>query len=89
LAEPGAIATIMASLTGSLSQQLVVFQNCVELDEFAMMSTSRTETYRVISGGVGQFGSRSNYAPMIAAIKVGIIQPVGDFTNTLLGFLKQ
>ncbi|KAF2852516.1 hypothetical protein T440DRAFT_420379, partial [Plenodomus tracheiphilus IPT5] len=82
LAALGAIITIMASLTGFFSQQLVQFRDCFEKDTAAVVSISRSNTYAQ-SGGSLENNVPVDFAPMIAAIHVGVIQPVEDLTNVL------
>ena len=71
----------MASLTGFFSQQLVQFKDCYEKDVTAVVSLSKSNEY----SRARTFGNNSpvGYAPMVAAINVGIIQPVTDLTNVL------
>jgi hypothetical protein len=78
----GAIITIMASLTGFCTQQIVLFQDCLELKDGASVSIAKTNNYT--RSGI----STSNMHPtdfdaMIAAVNVGLIQPVVDFTKVL------
>lgn len=72
----------MASLTGFFSQQLVQFKDCYEKDVTAVVSLTKSNEYSR-SGGSFQNMSPVEYAPMVAAINVGIIQPVTDLTNVL------
>lgn len=72
----------MASLTGFFTQQLVQFQDCFERDTAAVVSISRSNTY-ARSGGSYQNNAPVDFAPMIAAINVGVMQPVTDLTNVL------
>ncbi|EAT81607.1 hypothetical protein SNOG_11108 [Parastagonospora nodorum SN15] len=41
----GAVVTIMASLTGFFTQQLVQFQDCLQKDTTALVKISRTNSY--------------------------------------------
>ena len=72
----------MASLTGFFSQQLVQFKDCYEKNTTAVASISRTNSYSRI-GGSFQNNAHVDFAPMVAAIHVGVIQPVDDLTNVL------
>jgi hypothetical protein len=78
----GAILTLMASLIGFFAQQLVQFQDCLERDTAASANISRTSSY-FQTGGFSQSNSPTDYAPMIAAINVGILQSPGDLTSAL------
>jgi hypothetical protein len=78
----GAIITIMASLTGFFTQQIVLFQDCLELKDAASVSISKTNNY-TRSGIPSSNMNPIDFDPMIAAINVGLIQPVVDFTNVL------
>jgi hypothetical protein len=82
LAALSAIVTIMASLTGFFSQQLVQFQDCLEKDLAGLVNISRTNSYAQTGGSV-QSNVPVDYAPMVAAINVGVLQPLGDLTNVL------
>jgi hypothetical protein len=82
LAALGAIVTILASLTGFFSQQLVLFQDCLEKDPTALVNISRTNTYVRIAG-IDQDENPVDYIPMVAAINIGLLQPPGDLTNAL------
>ncbi|OAL00874.1 hypothetical protein IQ06DRAFT_134391 [Phaeosphaeriaceae sp. SRC1lsM3a] len=78
----GAFITLMASLTGFFAQQLVQFQDCLEEDTAALVNISRTSSYSRV-GGFVQTNSPADYAPMVAAINVGILQSPGDLTSAL------
>ena len=82
IAALGAITTIMASLTGFFSQQLVQFQDCLEKDTTALVNISRTNSY-ARTGGSSQPNSPVDYAPMVAAINVGLLQPISGLTDQL------
>lgn len=71
----------MASLTGFFSQQLVQFSDCYEKDVATVASLSKSNEYS--RAKTFQNASPVGYAPMVAAINVGIIQPVTDLTNVL------
>jgi hypothetical protein len=78
----GAIITIMASLTGFFTQQIVLFQNCLELKDGASVSIAKTNNYT--RTGIPSFNMNpTDFDAMIAAVNVGLIQPVVDFTNVL------
>jgi hypothetical protein len=81
LATMGAIITLMASPTGFFAQQLVQFQDCLEIDTAALVNISRTNSYEQ----AGQFQSNAftDYPPMVAAINVGVLQRPGDLTSAL------
>jgi hypothetical protein len=78
----GAIITIMASLTGFFTQQIVLFQDCLELKDGASVSIAKTNNY-TRSGTSFVNMNPTDFDPMIAAVNVGLIQPVVDFTNVL------
>jgi hypothetical protein len=78
----GAIITIMASLTGFFTQQIVLFQDCLELRNGSSVSISKTNNY-TRSGTSYENMDPTDFDPMIAAVNVGIIQPVDDLTNLL------
>jgi hypothetical protein len=78
----GAILTLMASLTGFFAQQLVQFQDCLEKDTAALVNISRTNSYSR-TGGLIQTNAPVDYAAMVAAINVGILQSPGDLTSAL------
>jgi hypothetical protein len=78
----GAIITIMASLTGFFTQQIVLFQDCLELNHGASVSIAKTNNY-TRSGPPTQNMNPTDFDAMIAAVNVGLIQPVVDFTNVL------
>ncbi|KAF2631179.1 hypothetical protein BU25DRAFT_334004, partial [Macroventuria anomochaeta] len=82
LAALDAIVTIMTSLTGSFSQQLVQFQSCLEKDTVAVVSISRANNSARTEGSAQNNGP-VDYAPMVAAINVGVIQPVDNLTYAL------
>lgn len=82
IAALGAVTTIMASLTGFFSQQLVQFQSCLEKDTDGLANIARTSSYSQ-TGGSSQPNSPVDYPPMVAAINVGILQRTGDPTSTL------
>jgi hypothetical protein len=69
-------------MTGFFTQQLVVFQNCMQQDLAVTPLISKTNNYSAAGMPTGNINFDS-YPPMVAAINVGIIQPVVDFTNTL------
>jgi hypothetical protein len=78
----GAIITIMASLTGFFTQQIVLFQDCLELKDGASVSIAKTNNYT--RSGTSSFNRNpTDFDAMIAAVNVGLIQPVVDFTNVL------
>jgi hypothetical protein len=78
----GALTTILASLLGFFSQQLVQFQNCLEKNTTASANIMWTNTY-ARSGGSIQNMVWAEYPPMVAAINVGLLQSAGDPTNLL------
>jgi hypothetical protein len=80
LASFGAMITIMASFTGFFSQQLVQFQDCRQQDRTAFASILRTNSY-TRTGGVTQANVPVDFPPMMAAINVGVLQPLGNLTN--------
>ncbi|KAI8941649.1 hypothetical protein NX059_002862 [Plenodomus lindquistii] len=82
LATMGAVITILASLTGFFAQQLVQFQDCLEKDPAALVNISRTNGY-ARTGGQIQSNVFVDYAPMVAAINVGVLQSPGDLTSAL------
>ena len=78
----GALTTILASLLGFFSQQLVQFQNCLEENTTASANIMWTNAYARTGGSIMNMLS-SDYPPMIAAINVGLLQRTGDLTNVL------
>jgi hypothetical protein len=72
----------MASFTGFFSQQLVQFQNCLQRDLKVSASISRTNSYTQTGGSVENMNP-AGFPPMVAAINIGMLQPVGDLTNAL------
>lgn len=81
IAALGAFATIMATLTGFISQQLVQFEKCLRPDTNVTVEVFRANSFDKV-------GDRwpirvDTYAPMAVAMEVGILQPVDDLTNTL------
>jgi hypothetical protein len=78
----GAIITIMASFAGFFSQQLVQFDGCLEKDTAGLVNISRTNFY-ARTGGSTSTNVYVDYAPMVAAINVGVLQSPGDLTSTL------
>jgi hypothetical protein len=82
LAALGALITILASLTGFFSQQLVQFKDCAQINTTALANISRTNSYAQI-GGYLQANVPADYVPMVAAINAGVIQSPGDLTSVL------
>ncbi|KAJ8116651.1 hypothetical protein OPT61_g1971 [Boeremia exigua] len=82
IAALGAMTMILASLTGFFSQQIVQFHSCLEIDTAAATDISRTNAY-ARTGGSAMSNVAVEYAPMLAAINVGVLQPAGDLTSTL------
>jgi hypothetical protein len=78
----GAVITILASFTGFFAQQLVRFQDCLEKDTEALVTISRTNMY-ARTGGQTQTNVFVDYAPMVAAINVGVLQNSTDLTSAL------
>lgn len=78
----GALTTILASLLGFFSQQLVQFQNCLEKNMTASANILWTNAYAQ-GGGSIQSNVNAAFPPMIAAINVGLLQRTGDLTNVL------
>ncbi|RYO21284.1 hypothetical protein AA0111_g9742 [Alternaria arborescens] len=76
----------MTALTGFFSQQLLLFKDCAQRTDTAIVRLARTNNYTAAGGVLGP-GTGGNwmlwagYAPMVAATTVGLIQPVEDFTN--------
>jgi hypothetical protein len=60
----------------------VQFRDCLQQDTAVLVNISRINSYNKI-GGVTQPNVLVEYAPMAAAINVGILQPAGDLTNLL------
>ncbi|KAF2999342.1 hypothetical protein E8E13_005620 [Curvularia kusanoi] len=82
VASLGATTTVLASLLGFFSQQLVQFQNCLEEDATAFTDISRTNSY-ARTGAYYQNLEFGEYPPMVAAINVGVLQAPGDLTSVL------
>jgi hypothetical protein len=78
----GAKITIMALCAGFFSQQLVQFEGCLERETTALVNISRTNFY-ARTGVSWQNNAPVDYAPMVAAISIGVLQIPGDATNTL------
>jgi hypothetical protein len=78
----GATITIMASLTGFFTQQIVLFQDCLELKDGASVGIAKTNNY-TRSGTSSENMNPTDFDPMIAAVNVGLIQPVVDLTKVL------
>ncbi|RYN95147.1 hypothetical protein AA0120_g3987 [Alternaria tenuissima] len=78
----GALITIMASLTGFFSQQLVQFKDCPQKDTTALVNISRTNSYGRI-GGWAQSNVAMEYTPMVTAINVGLLESLRDLTSVL------
>lgn len=72
----------MASLLGFFTQQLVVFQDCLQKDPQANVGVWKTNNFNITGMSTGN-GKADLYTPMVAAINVGIIQPVNDLTSVL------
>jgi hypothetical protein len=64
------------------SQQLVQFQDCLEKDPAALVNISKTNFYTRTGGKTGN-NYPVDYAPMVAAINVGVLQPPGNLTSVL------
>jgi hypothetical protein len=73
----GAIITVMASRTGFFSQQLAHFQDCLEKNISASVIISRTNSYAPTGGNIHS-NVPVDYAPIVAAISVGILQISGN-----------
>lgn len=82
IAALGCFITIMASLTGFATQQLVVFQNCMQKDLAAVASIARTNNFTA-AGTEVRGAYYDTFPPMVVAINLGIIQPVDDLTAVL------
>ena len=78
----GALATIMTSLTGFFSQQLVQFETCLQRDDFVAVTVAKTNNYTAHGVFINN-DTADEFGPMVAAINVGLIQPVEDHTNVL------
>lgn len=72
----GALITIMATLTGFFTQQLIVFEDCQRIDSSASAGVWRTNHY-------GSEQDNNLFIPMGTAIGIGITQPIGDRTGAL------
>jgi hypothetical protein len=73
----------MTALTGFFSQQLLLFGDCAQRTDTAVVRLARTNNYTASGRKHGMEGPNwwSEYAPMVAAMTVGLVQPVEDFTN--------
>ena len=78
----GALATIMTSLTGFFSQQLVQFETCLQRDHVTAVTVAKTNNYTAHGAFINNYMA-DEYGPMVAAINVGLIQPVEDHSNVL------
>jgi hypothetical protein len=81
IAALGAFTTIMTALTGFFSQQLLQFENCPQQNDAADVLVAKTNNYTVSGRFAGARNTYDVYAPVVAAITVGLVQPVKDFTN--------
>lgn len=79
----GALATIMPSLTGFFSQQLVQFGTCLQRDGAAAVTVTKTNNYTT-HGVFLDNPTADEFGPMVAAINVGLIQPVDDHSSVLI-----
>ena len=70
IAALGAVITIMASLTGFFTQQLVEFDDCLQKDLLATAGVWKTNNYTAAGGMIGPV-SNDAFPPMVAAINVG------------------
>ncbi|KAF1848787.1 uncharacterized protein K460DRAFT_275609 [Cucurbitaria berberidis CBS 394.84] len=82
IAALGAFVTVMASLTGFSSQQLVQFSDCLQPDRAAAVGVAKTNSYLRSGRRKGPI-TNDVFAPMAAGIEIGIIQPVEDRTSVL------
>jgi hypothetical protein len=73
----------MTALTGFFSQQLLLFGDCAQRSDTAVVRLARTNYYNATGRSFGPASTIpwAEYAPMVAATPVGLIQPVEDFTN--------
>jgi hypothetical protein len=73
----------MTALTGFFSQQLLLFGDCAQRSGTAVVRLARTNYYNATGRSFGPASTIpwAEYAPMVAATTVGLIQPVEDFTN--------
>ncbi|KAH9882578.1 hypothetical protein J1614_000814 [Plenodomus biglobosus] len=72
----------MASFTGFFSQQLIQFRDCFEKDTTAVVTISKCNSYAQTGGEIRKMHP-VDFAPMVAAVNVGVTQPVEDLTNVL------
>lgn len=79
----GALATIMTSLTGFFSQQLVQFGTCLQRDGAAGVTVAKTNNYTA-HGVFLDDHTADEFGPMVAAINVGLTQPVDDHSSALI-----
>lgn len=78
----GAVITIIASLTGFLLQQLMIFEDCLQRDPSASVRISKTNNCRVPN--IGALNLDSDPVPsMVAAINAGMVQSVPDHTKAV------
>ncbi|KAF2631346.1 hypothetical protein BU25DRAFT_428322 [Macroventuria anomochaeta] len=80
----GALITLMASLSGFTSQQLIRFESCLQRDPSASATVLKANRF----AGRGEEMSSSpfrwtDYAPMSAAIQAVMFQSSQDYTATL------
>ncbi|KAJ8109669.1 hypothetical protein OPT61_g7293 [Boeremia exigua] len=83
IAAVGALATIMAALTGFFLQQLVQFESCAQSTDAPGVLVAKTNNYTASGTFAGMRETYDQYSPMVAAATVGLIQPLEDFTNLL------
>ncbi|KZM23910.1 hypothetical protein ST47_g4838 [Ascochyta rabiei] len=72
----------MASLTGYFSQQLVQFEACLQRDDATAVTVAKTNNYTAHGVFLDNY-TADEFGPMVAAINVGLIQPVEDLANVL------
>jgi hypothetical protein len=82
IAALGAFITVMASLTGFASQQLIQFTECLQPDNTAIVSVHKSNLY-FNAGPMISAGRRDIAQEMAVAIDVGILQPQEDYTRVL------
>ncbi|KZM24318.1 uncharacterized protein EKO05_0005633 [Ascochyta rabiei] len=81
----GALAMVMASLTGFFSQQVVQFRDCLQPNITMVPRVAKTNSY-LRAGALAGFNVTPDSEPflgMIAAINVAIFQPIDDYTNKI------
>jgi hypothetical protein len=82
IAALGAFLTIMAAFTGFATQQLLIFNECLQRDSSAQVGIAKSNSYFRAAPRIGA-GAFHVSEEMASAIEIGIIQPNQDQTQLL------